>query len=92
MDKRYVIETPEQLKELAFFCTKGSYAKVHNVAKVWSANRRQYGGTVWDGKIFVGTEKGERCVYRLGVNHEAVVFGWLEEKALEWCEKNLREG
>ena len=92
MEKRYVIETPEQLKELAFFCTKGSLAKVQNVAKVWSANRKQYGGTVWDGKIFVWTENGERCVYRLGVNREAVVFGWLAAAAAEWCKENLKEG
>lgn len=95
MAKRFLFETPEQLKEVAGLCLDGSAAKVMNVARMWSAERRKKQHTPWDGKIGASfyTEEHKRCacVFRLSTGDGLCVMGWLKYNlALRWCETHLR--
>lgn len=95
MAKRFIFETPKQLKEIVDLCKNGSAGKVMNVAVMWSAEKRKKEITPWDGKIGVSfyLEEHERhaCVFRFSTNGEICVIGWLKyNAALHWCEANLR--
>ena len=95
MAKRFVVENPEQLKELAGLCADGSTAKVMNVARVWSTEWRKKEHTPWDGKIGVSFYSEDRkryaCVFRLGTGNEACTIGWLKyTPALHWCDQTLK--
>ena len=90
MEKRYHIETPEQLRAVGEFAKEGD---VKQVAAVWSAAKRKKDGKVpWDKAIhalFTGgrfrkakiiREKGE-CPVTLAVLKYNL--------ALKWCDQNL---
>ena len=95
MAKRFLFETPDQLKEAAAFCAEGSAAKVMNVARIWNAEKRKKERTPWDGKIGVSfyTEERKRmaCVFRFSTGGELCTIGWLKyNAALRWCEEHLK--
>ena len=90
--KRFHIENPDQLRELAAFVKEG---KLSTIASVWTAAKRRNGTTRWDDKIFVGFS-GDRNriseVVRIDANSELVYCATLRYNlALNWCEKNLLE-
>ena len=93
MAKRFIFDSPEQLRTLAFsnLVKDGS---IMPTAKVWSSSKRQ-GMDAWDGKIGVCflTEGRERVakVYRKRSNGDEVTIARLKyNPALEWCRENLR--
>lgn len=95
MVKRFVFGNPDQLKETATLC-KASSSQIMNVAKVWSAVRRQKGKTAWDRRICAEfcTEGRERkaMIFRYGTNDEKHVLGELKyNAALKWCREHLEE-
>ena len=89
--KRYHIETPEQLRELASFTKEGS---AEQIASTWSAKRRKAGKTPWDNDIyavFIGGKNRKACIARKDANGNQTVFVWLKYNyALKWCEQNLK--
>lgn len=90
--KLYLVESPEQLKEINQLCKTGS---TMNVATVWSAARRKAGGKCpWDGKVMVSfyIEGGARIasVVRIDTSEQLNTVAWLKyTPALQWCRKNL---
>ena len=88
--KRFHIENPDQLRELAAFVKEG---KLGTIASVWTAAKRRNGTTRWDDKIFVGFSRDRHRiaeVMRIGANGELVFCARLHYNlALNWCEQHL---
>jgi hypothetical protein len=90
--KLYMVETPEQLKELNQFCKSGATLAV---ATVWSVAQRQNGGcSPWDKKIMVSfqTDKSTRSatVVRISAADELREVAQLKYvPAIQWCRENL---
>ena len=91
--KRFSIETPEQLKELAEFAREQSNSLM-NKARIWSATKRRKGQTPWDKAFFVmfsGTRNREAAVVHFTTREELEQVPVRYNKALNWCELHLRE-
>lgn len=94
MAKRFIIDCPEQLREIESrkILKEGSLV---NLARVWRIAQHQ-GKDTWNGKIGVCfmTEGRERVasVYRRKSNGDDVIIARLKyNPALEWCRENLME-
>ena len=91
--QRYLIETPEQLREIEPFCKTGT---VTNTATAWSAMRRHDGGkSRWDGTVeaVFTTDAGARMarVARIGVSGERITVAFIKyNPALKWCREHLK--
>ena len=94
MAKRFVVESPDQLRELEIrsLLKEGS---VLSTARVWQVARRQ-GKTTWDGKIvitFLSKDSGRvAMVCRQKANGDGATLAVLKyNPALAWCRENLKE-
>lgn len=93
--KRFHIETPEQLAELAEYAAeKKNASSLRNKARVWAANIRRCGATPWDKSLyacFSGTRDKNAGVvhFNLPESYQSVSLRY--NKALNWCEQHLRE-
>lgn len=90
--KRFHIAKPEQLRELAEFVKKG---KLGPMISVWTTTVRKQGYSCWDNAIYIGFS-GDRNrvaeIYRVSAGNELVYCATMQyNKALNWCEKHLRE-
>lgn len=94
MERRFAVEEPEQLREMAPLVKEGY---VQNVATVWNAERRRRGGKcAWDGQIvatFKTSGKLRSAVsMRVSSRGEEVAFAQLKyAPALAWCKEHLEE-
>ena len=91
MRREFIIDGPEQLRELGRYVKSGS---VLNVATVWSATRRGTGASPLDGKIYAAfgaSGRGRKAqVYRYGINDTKRIMADLKySPALAWCLENL---
>lgn len=90
--KLFVVETPEQLKELNQFCKSGG---TQTVASVWNAARRKSGGSSpWDGKIMVSFQADGKTrsatVVRISTSDELREVAQLKyTPAIRWCREHL---
>lgn len=92
--KRFHIETPEELRELAELARETPNS-LENLARVWYATKRRQGETNWDKTFyacFSGTRDREAAVIHfnsLQVLTHKVPLRY--NKALNWCEEHLKE-
>ena len=91
MAREFIIDSPEQLRELGRYVKSGS---VLSVATVWSATRRGTGASPLDGRIYAGfgaSGRGRKAqVYRYGINDTKRIMADLKyTPALTWCQENL---
>ena len=91
--KRFAIETPEQLRELAALA-KETPNSLGKLATVWSATRRRQGATNCDKTFyacFSGTRSREAAVIHFNSGHELTHQVDVQyNKALQYCERNLK--
>ncbi len=92
MTKRFVFDTPEQLKDIGGLVKEGN---ILNVVRIWRVAKMKSATTAWDGKIGISfyTEGRERCasVFRLSVGGELKEMAKLKyAPALNWCREHLR--
>lgn len=90
MEKQYLIETPEQLKELNGFAKDGNAL---NFAKIWTVKLRRDGMSPWDGKVFAlfTTERGRKAyIARRSGAGMTMNVSLKYNPALKWCEENLK--
>ena len=90
MEKQYLIETPEQLKELNGFAKDGNAL---NFAKIWTVKLRRDGMSPWDGKVFAlfTTERGRKAyIARRSRAGMTMNVSLKYNPALKWCEDNLK--
>ncbi len=91
--KLFAIETPEQLKALAEFARDWPN-NLLGKARVWAATQRRQGKTPWDNSIyamFSGTRSRDAAVVHLKQQAEMEEVPIRYNKALNWCEQNLRQ-
>lgn len=89
MEKRYLIKTPEQLRELNTFSKEGN---VENFAKVWTVKLRKDGVSPWDNNVFVMfcTDRGKKAYICRGSGTGCTLNISLKyNPALKWCEEHL---
>ena len=90
MEKLYLIETPEQLKELNEFAKEGNAL---NFAKIWTVKLRRDGKSPWDGKVFAlfTTDRGRRAyIARQSGAGMTMNVSLKYNPALKWCGENLK--
>ena len=92
--KRFHIETPEQLRELAGFA-KEKPNSLENLIRVWTATKRRQGVTNWDNTFFTcfsGTRSRDAAIIHFNSQHELTHEIPVQyNKALNWCEGHLKE-
>jgi hypothetical protein len=92
MTRIFAVEKPEDLRAMEHLVKSGA---VTNRAAAWSAIRRKYGCSQWDGKIFVefsteGRERHARAYVVVSPRGEKKVFAELKyTPALDFAKKNL---
>lgn len=92
--KRFRIETPEQLRDLAGM-TKETPNSLERLATVWSATKRRQGETNWDKTFYVcfsGTRDRNAAVIHFNSLHlltHNVPIRY--NKGLNYCESHLEE-
>lgn len=90
MARRFLVGTPEDLRELGRFLKDGD---VQRVATAWNVTRRKNGTNIWDGNILVSfrSEGAKRIasVFRMA-KEQPIEFATLKyQQALDWCKEHL---
>ena len=92
--KHYHIATPEQLQSLVPLA-KNNAPTVARVARIWKAAREKKGETRWDQEVyagFSGDQQRTALIFRFEANGSFLEVAALHyNKALRWCEQNLRQ-
>ena len=94
MSRIFLVPDAETLARMEHLCKGGTTVK--NFAKVWNAQKRAKGQTIWDGKIgvwFGPFGEGRMAkVYRTDAKGDRYTIALLKyNPALEWCRENLNQ-